>query len=76
MPRYYFHIRDAPGVALDDEGAELTDLDAARDEARASARDLLSERLKSRNLGERQTIEIADASGTVLETLAVEKVLN
>ena len=38
VPRYFFHARDGDGLALDDEGSELSSLDAARDEAIASAK--------------------------------------
>jgi hypothetical protein len=76
MPKFYFHVRDNSGVALDDEGAEFTDIQAARAEARASARDLVSERLKSRSANNGQTVEIADESGAILESLVVESILN
>jgi hypothetical protein len=38
MPRYHFHIRSA-GAALieDEEGVHLTDIEAAREEARLAA---------------------------------------
>jgi len=45
MPRYFFNIRYRPGpdgVAIDPEGNELPDLDAARDHALTSARDLMA----------------------------------
>jgi hypothetical protein len=40
MPTYYFHIRDGDTLILDDEGCELDDLEAIRNEALRSARDL------------------------------------
>ena len=40
MPRFYFHIRDGDTLVLDDDGCELADLEAIRDEALRSARDL------------------------------------
>ena len=43
MPRYYFHIQDGTGRIVDDEGSEHADLDAARDEAVESARELMSQ---------------------------------
>lgn len=39
MPRYFLHIHDNRGEALDLVGVDLPDLDAARDEAMTSARD-------------------------------------
>ena len=44
--RYFFHIRDLDGRISDEEGSELPDMAAARDEARATARDLAMEDLK------------------------------
>ena len=40
MPTYYFHIRDGDTVVLDDDGCELADFEAIRNEALRSARDL------------------------------------
>ena len=45
VPRYFFHTRDGDGLALDDEGSELPSLDAARDEAIASAKLLIAQAL-------------------------------
>ena len=40
MPRYYFHIRDGDTLVFDDEGCELADWEAIKNEALRSARDL------------------------------------
>jgi len=40
MPRYYFHIRDGDTLVLDDDGSELANVEAIRNEAVESARDL------------------------------------
>ena len=40
MPRYYFHIRDGDTLVLDDDGSELANVEAIRNEALQSARDL------------------------------------
>ena len=42
MPHYHFNVTDGHSVALDGEGAELSDHDAARAEALASAQHLLA----------------------------------
>jgi hypothetical protein len=76
MPRFYFHICDDEGMSRDEEGTELPDLDAARREARASARDLASQYLKNRKPITGQTLQIADETGKVLETMEVRAVLN
>lgn len=76
MPRYFFHIRDHGGVALDEEGGEFPDLAAARVEARASARDVLAARPKTQTSDNGQRVEMTDESGRVLETLLVTSALN
>jgi len=73
MARYYFNIRDDDGVILDDEGAECSDMDAARKEARLSANDLASG--TSRTEGSR-FIEISDDSGNVLEAVPFGRALH
>ena len=45
MPRYYFNLRHRPGpagLAVDPEGEELPDLNAARERALDAARDLIA----------------------------------
>ncbi len=45
MPRYFFNLRYGRGsdkLAVDPEGDELPDLDAAREQALRSARDLIA----------------------------------
>ena len=76
MARYFFHVRGADGaVSHDYEGQDLPNLDAARSEAVSSNREMLGERLlHGGTLGPRQ-IEIADASGAVLATVAAQDVL-
>jgi hypothetical protein len=76
MPRFYFHICDAEGVSRDEEGSDLPDIDAARREAKASARDLITEYMKNRKPVNGQTLQIADADGNVLEIMDVRDVLN
>jgi hypothetical protein len=45
MPRYYFHLRHRPGpegLAVDEDGDDLPDLDTARLHALAVARDTIA----------------------------------
>jgi hypothetical protein len=72
--RYHFHIRDADGLIADDEGSELPDLAAAREEAQASARDLVIEELKQGALVQERQIEITAPDGTVLERITVQDI--
>lgn len=62
MPRYYFHLHNG-AVARDEEGLELPDLDAARQEAIKAARELMGEDIKAGLLRLGHRIEIRDADG-------------
>jgi len=42
MPRYFFHLSFGQRVVPDEEGVELPNRSAARDEARAVVRDLVN----------------------------------
>jgi hypothetical protein len=45
MPRYYFNLRHRPGpagLAVDPEGEEFSDLNAARERALDAARDMIA----------------------------------
>ena len=45
MPRYFFNVRYRPGaagLAMDEEGLELADGDAARDYALSEAQDMIT----------------------------------
>ena len=71
---YFFHIRDLQGRTSDQEGSELPDMDAARIEARAYARDLAIEDLKCGQAIADCCIEITDG-GAVIEILMVRDVV-
>jgi len=45
MPRYFFHIKDEATTMLDQEGIELQDLEAVREQATTLARQSMSERV-------------------------------
>ena len=67
MPRYYFDTRDGDAFILDDEGAELPDLDAAKKIAAASLAELAKDVLPS---SERRVliVEVRNEEQPVLET--------
>lgn len=69
MARYYFNIYNDADV-LDEEGAEFSDLAAAKAHAIAGARSLMAEHLVlGRPIDLSHRIEVADASGRVLAVL-------
>jgi hypothetical protein len=73
--RYHFHIRDREGLIADEEGSELPDLDAAHQEACASARDFAIEDLKRGATVEERKIEITAADGTLLQSVGVQEIV-
>lgn len=73
--RYYFHVRDGDRLLEDPDGSDLPNLDAAREEALAGARHLLSEKLQRGEVIDGQRFEITDESGEVLEIVPFKAVL-
>ncbi|MDB5693254.1 MAG: hypothetical protein JWO81_2317 [Alphaproteobacteria bacterium] len=69
MPRYFFHIHDDV-VVMDDEGIELPDAEAARREAVAGIREMMCEQLRKGRLALHHRIEVADAAGAPVLSLA------
>ena len=63
MPRFYFHLHHAV-EAIDEEGMELADLEAAREEAIRSGRDLVAEGVRNGQVNLSHWIEVHDESGT------------
>ena len=62
MPRFFFHVYDDV-VALDDEGIELPDAEAARRAALDGARALAADQVRKGRLDLRHRIEVVDESG-------------
>ncbi|SCB48232.1 hypothetical protein GA0061099_101073 [Bradyrhizobium yuanmingense] len=70
MARYYFNLRDDKGIALDEEGLELSSPRAVQAEAAKSVADLARDALLSAPLtGDRRelAIDVRDASGPVMQ---------
>ncbi|KRP93183.1 hypothetical protein GPL17_14530 [Bradyrhizobium yuanmingense] len=70
MARYYFDLRDDKGIALDEEGLELSSPRAVQAEAAKSVADLARDALLSAPLtGDRRelAIDVRDASGPVMQ---------
>jgi hypothetical protein len=69
VQRYFFHIYDDLG-AIDEEGRELADLDAAKREALRGVRSLIAdELLRTGRISLEHRIEVAGESGQVLFAL-------
>ena len=75
MPRFFLHVRDADELFEDLEGGDLADLDAARSEASAAAREIVAEALRAGKPADGRRFEIADGAGRVLATVRFRDVL-
>ena len=71
MPRYHLNFRKADQFIPDENGEELPDLLAARHEALLSAKDILSEMIKSGEHVADARIEIADDGNGVLGVVVI-----
>ena len=74
MARFFFHVFDDQET-LDDEGAELPDLDAARARAIAGARSLICECVARGRVNLDHRIEVADESGARCLTIRFRDVV-
>ncbi len=69
MTKLYFHLHDGIDRILDPEGAELT-LDEAAARVLIEARALIADDVRAGRINLRQRIDVEDAEGRVLRTLA------
>ena len=72
---YHLNIREIAGLICDDEGGEFATLEAARDEARASMRDLMMDDLRGAGCVQERQIEITDHRGAVLDSIGISLAL-
>ena len=75
MPRYFFHVREGSSLSRDEEGQELPDADAARREAISATREMLGEKLLHGGSLNHRSIEIADATGHIVDVVNSGEVL-
>jgi hypothetical protein len=79
MPRYYFDVREAGSLAVDEEGIELLDIEAAQDAAARSLVDMARDALRRNSedpFRHNMAIEVRDVAGPVLQakfTVAVDR---
>jgi uncharacterized protein DUF6894 len=71
MPLFFFHLRKDGQLSEDEEGLDLPNLDAARAEADASAREMLADSIKGSHGGAPDAIVVCDAKGTQVYEVAL-----
>jgi hypothetical protein len=75
MRRFHFHLRHGDELILDDEGTDLPNLASAKEEALASARELLVEAIMSGTASVPDAFVIADETGREIDTITLAAVL-
>lgn len=72
MARYHLHIHCDDRVAEDEDGIEFPNLEAAKAEALKGARSILADDLMRGRVDLRGRIDVADDTGSVVETVRFE----
>jgi hypothetical protein len=76
MPLYHLHIRRTSTRLPDEDGAEYPSLEAAREDAVQSARELLATHIRNGRLPIDWSIEITDEEGVVVLTVPFRKAVD
>ncbi|WP_165445855.1 DUF6894 family protein [Bradyrhizobium uaiense] len=66
MTRYYFDLRDGDDLAIDEEGLEMPNLAAVREEAARTLADMVRDSITGQNL-DQIAVEVRDDNGPVLD---------
>jgi hypothetical protein len=66
MPRYFFHIKDEQKTIRDLEGAEFHNMDAVREEATESAREMMSKNVREGHGPNGRAFVVMDEQGQVV----------
>lgn len=69
MPLFYFHVCNGTGFVQDEEGQELSGIEAARVEAIKSARSIMASDVQRGMLDLSSFIEIEDSENQLVHTL-------
>jgi hypothetical protein len=75
VPRFFFHVRKGGSLIRDDEGTEAQNLEAAKEMALQSTRELLADEIKAGATDPIQSIIVADDSGNELLTITARDIL-
>lgn len=74
MPHFYFHVRSGEDTFYDPDGADLPDLDSAKDEAVKNIREILSGMIKH-NRDAPDAMIVADGKGEELASVPLTEAL-
>lgn len=76
MTRYFFHICSRAERIEDREGADFNTLNAALDDARLAAREILAEDVRKGQIDETRMFEIVDESGRLVARMPFSDAIN
>jgi hypothetical protein len=76
MPTYYFHIRKADTIVNDEQGVDLPDLAAAREEARQALREMVAGHVSAGEKVRILAIEICDDRRNDLATVTLASAIS
>ena len=65
--RYYFDLRDADGITIDEEGIDLPSLQRVQEEAARSLADMARDAQRFDGSAHEMAIEVRDEAGPVLQ---------
>ena len=74
MPRFFFHLFDDT-VVLDEEGRELPDAEAAKQEGISNARQIACAEVMEGHLGLNHRIEVTDVNDSPVATITFKDVV-
>jgi hypothetical protein len=66
MPRYYLHIHGPDGTLEDNEGSELADMEAVREEAIEAVREIVANRVRRGRGASGRELRVADDTGKLV----------
>jgi hypothetical protein len=75
VQKFFINFRTADGISKDDEGIDLPNLEAAREEALTSIREVTADSIKAGRANQIQAAFITDANGQELMTIPVAEAL-
>ena len=76
MPRYFLNIEHYGQIIRDDEGAIFETLAEAREEAIASAREIMSERVAAGKAADSSVFNITDEEGRTVLSVPFEDAID
>jgi uncharacterized protein YoaH (UPF0181 family) len=76
MPTFYFHIRQRDNMVNDEEGVDLPNLTAAREEARQALREMVAAHISAGEEVRTVAIEICDGHRNDLATVSLASAIS